>query len=114
MRVLRVCCSHSLLAFSHARVLSQVAFLGCAVYGLPLARAAKEKGLSSIYVGGIIQLLFGITGRRYLEKQNLNGVWVSKYADEVFHDNVNEHWMPPLDSETPSNFRMQEGGAYWR
>ena len=34
-----------------------VALLGCGPIGLPLARHAKERGMSAIYVGGVIQLL---------------------------------------------------------
>ena len=65
---------------------------------------------SSIYLGGLIQLLFGLSGRRY---QLLN--YSTRGSDHVFREgSVNEHWRPPLDSETPSNFMDVEGGAYWR
>ena len=47
--------------------LNQVAFLGCGPMGLPVARFARSKGVSSVYVGGLIQLFFGIAGMRYLE-----------------------------------------------
>lgn len=47
--------------------LNQVAFLGCSIMGLPVARFARAKGVSSVYVGGLIQLFFGIAGMRYLE-----------------------------------------------
>ena len=35
---------------------------------MPLSKFARGRGISAIYVGGLIQLLFGIAGRRYLEK----------------------------------------------
>ena len=35
---------------------SDVAILGCGALGLPLARFARERGLSSVYVGGLIQV----------------------------------------------------------
>lgn len=96
--------------------LNDVALLGCGPLGLPLARHAKEKGLSAIYVGGLLQILFGIAGRRYLEKMSPTEREVGGLAVKVFNRQglVNEHWIRPLDSETPRNFRDQEGGAYWR
>ena len=91
---------------------------------MPLARFAKEElGTSAVYLGGLIQLMFGITGRRYVERMR-NGKEEGGLASRVFqggtggqaggHDpTVNPSWMPPLDSETPHNFNQQEGGAYW-
>ena len=43
---------------------NDVAFLGCGALGLPLARHAKERGISAVYLGGLVQLLFGISGKR--------------------------------------------------
>ncbi len=40
-------------------------YLGCGCYGLPLARRLKAKKKNVWYVGGIIQLLFGILGKRW-------------------------------------------------
>ena len=93
---------------------NDVALLGCGPIGLPLARVGAAKGVSTIYLGGIIQLLFGIAGRRYLEKVH-KGAEVGGLAKSVFRKQgmVNEHWIRPLDSETPRNFHDQEGGAYW-
>ena len=34
-------------------------------------------------------------------------------SNQVLSHNVNEHWITPLDSETPVTYREQEGGAYW-
>ena len=93
--------------------INNVALLGCGPFGLPLARHAREKGVSSIYVAGLVTLLFGITGRRYVENLK-NGTASGGLADEVFRPGtINEHWRPPLDVETPHNFRTLEGGAYW-
>ena len=88
---------------------------------MPLARFAKEeKGISAVYIGGLIQLLFGLTGRRYLERLVVNGRLDKGGVDSSLRgddnrimETLNEHWMPPLDSETPSNFWEQERGAYW-
>jgi hypothetical protein len=43
-----------------------VAFLSCGSYALPLGNFIKEDlHRHAIYVGGILQLLFGVMGRRY-------------------------------------------------
>ena len=101
-----------LRSFEWNSSVNTVALLGCGPIGLPLARHAKSRGLSAIYVGGLIQILFGITGLRYVERLT-NGKEEGGLANKVLSGNVNAHWMPPLDSETPPNFNDQEGGAYW-
>ena len=88
---------------------------------------AKARGMSAIYLGSVIQLIFGLMGRRYLDQTR--GAVQPKGAaaghsaaagrgapsKKVFSEGmVNEHWRPPLASETPPNFKEQEGGAYWR
>ena len=43
-----------------------VAFLSCGSYALPLGNFIKEDlHRQAIYVGGVLQLLFGVMGRRY-------------------------------------------------
>ena len=94
---------------------SDVALLGCGPLGLPLAHHAKKRGVSAIYLGGVIQLLFGLIGRRYVKVISGSGRAVGGLSRKVFGTNVlNRHWRPPLRSETPPNFYEQEGGAYWR
>ena len=102
--------------------LNDVALLGCGPLGMPLALHAKERGLSAIYLGGLIQLLFGLIGRRYVEEV-VDGKARGGMASQVFasHDQgqgsaaalVNAYWRPPLESETPQNILEQENGAYW-
>lgn len=73
-----------------------VALTGCGAYGLPLAAYIKRKGKKSIHMGGSLQLLFGIKGKRW--------------------DNsplYNEHWTSPSASERPANLNMVENGCYW-
>ena len=117
--------------------LNEVALLGCGFFGMPLARRATQANISAIYVGGLIQLLFGITGRRYLDARGLikklhknnrsshaRGMDGSKETavaagsrlatDTLSGSLVNEHWIPPLASETPSEYKTYEKGAYWR
>lgn len=77
-----------------------VALLGCGAYGLPLARRIRAQGRSAIHLGGSLQLLFGIFGRRW----------------ETFdrqRDLLNADWIRPLDADRPQGYEAIEGGCYW-
>ena len=43
----------------------------------------------------------------------VNGKEQGGMSNQVLFRNVNEHWITPLDSETPLMYRELEGGAYW-
>jgi hypothetical protein len=77
-----------------------IAIIGAGAYGFPLAAHAKRMGKKAVHLGGTTQMLFGIRGKRwdrYPEYQHL----------------FNEHWARPQTDETPTNFQLLEGGAYW-
>lgn len=42
-----------------------IALIGCGAYGFPLAAHAKRMGKQSVHLGGALQLLFGIKGKRW-------------------------------------------------
>jgi len=73
-----------------------VALIGCGAYGFPLAAFVKRLGKQAVHLGGALQLLFGIKGRRFDHLDCYNG-----------------HWVRPAPEETPANFRTVEGGCYW-
>ncbi len=78
-----------------------VALIGCGAYGLPLAAYVKNIGKQAIHVGGGLQLLFGIKGKRWEESEAIK-----------FPDN----WIYPLSVDTPKNVKKiekAEGGCYW-
>jgi hypothetical protein len=79
-----------------------VALIGCGCYGLPLAAHVKSLGMSAVHMGGALQLLFGIRGKRWDAAQD----WIEQ---GVF----NEHWVRPSDEETPQKATGVEGGCYW-
>jgi hypothetical protein len=70
-----------------------IALLGCGSYAVPLGLfIERELGRQAIYVGGVLQLFFGIMGRRYenpffLDQINPNHFILpierSKYLDHV-------------------------------
>jgi hypothetical protein len=73
-----------------------IALIGCGAYGFPLAAFAKQLGRQAIHLGGALQLLFGIKGKRW-DQANL----------------YNEQWVRPARDETPSNSGRIESGCYW-
>ncbi|MCF6182628.1 hypothetical protein [Lutibacter sp.] len=77
-----------------------IAIIGCGAYGLPLAAFIKRMGKKSIHIGGGVQLLFGIIGRR----------WETEYNLSMY---INDYWVRPDSSEKPNNFKDVENGCYW-
>jgi hypothetical protein len=77
-----------------------VALVGCGAYGLPLAAAIKTMGRPAVQLGGALQLLFGIRGRRW-------------EAMPPFAALMNGHWVRPLPEETPQAATRVDGGCYW-
>lgn len=92
-----------------------VALLGCGAYGLPLAAYIKRLGKQAVHIGGGLQLLFGIKGRR----------WTDQYADYLdyrpgirigvdYKTLFNSHWSFPLPIDTPKGAEMVENSCYWK
>ena len=79
-----------------ARTNFDVALVGCGSYSLPLARRIKEMGRPVVVMGGQLQLLFGIKGRRWDGSRLYNPSWIR-----------------PLQTDMPPGFRGADGGAYW-
>ncbi|CAH2030484.1 hypothetical protein [Trichlorobacter ammonificans] len=77
-----------------------IALIGAGAYGLPLAAYVKSLGKQAIHMGGTLQLLFGIMGKRWD---------TSEHATKYY----NEHWTRPLPSETPAGAAKVEKGCYW-
>jgi hypothetical protein len=78
-----------------------VAWVSAGGYGMPLTGFIKQyMGKSAIYVGGVMQILFAIKGKRW---EVLEGVT----------NNYNEFWVRPSEEETPRVANQIEGGCYW-
>ena len=80
-----------------------IALIGCGAYGMPLAAHAKRMGKKSFHLGGSLQLLFGIIGKRW---ENYPSIYLYK---QLF----NEHWVRPDLSESVTNSEVVEDSAYW-
>ena len=77
-----------------------VAILGCASYGFPLAARFKKAGKAAIQLGGATQLMFGIKGRRWDHHP---------YISTLFNDS----WIRPSQEEHFADFKMIDRGCYW-
>ncbi|MFT4203276.1 MAG: hypothetical protein QM610_05125 [Chitinophagaceae bacterium] len=82
-----------------------IALVGCGAYGFPLAAHVKRQGKKAVHLGGALQLLFGIRGKRW-EDANYNDQY--NYAQFM-----NEYWVKPGDDLKPHNACAVEGGCYW-
>lgn len=77
-----------------------IALIGCGAYGLPLAGHAKRLGKIAIHLGGCLQLLFGIKGKRWDNNPKVNKFY-------------NDYWVRPLENDKPKNYLKVEDGCYW-
>ncbi len=79
---------------------AKICLIGCGGLAMPLAARLKQKGLICIVLGGAIQILFGIKGKRW-EKH--------PFISTLFTD----EWIYPRDDEIPNGSEEVEGGCYW-
>jgi hypothetical protein len=78
-----------------------VALIGAGAYGLPLAAQVKRLGKKAVHLGGAMQIMFGIQGKRWDEWPQYQKLY-------------NNHWTRPLPEEVPASNRDFDGGqAYW-
>jgi len=82
-----------------------ICLIGCGAYGFPLAAHVKRKGKKGFQLGGSLQLLFGISGKRWADP-NYNSQY--NYAQLM-----NEHWVKPDDVEKPTGATQVEDACYW-
>lgn len=82
------------------RVDFDICLVGAGAYSLPLCAEAKKMGKKSIYVGGMLQLIFGIKGNRWDNNPDICGLY-------------NQYWIRPIDEDNVINKESVEGGCYW-
>jgi hypothetical protein len=79
-----------------------IALVSCGGYGNLVCNHIFKSGKSAIYVGGVLQMYFGILGKRWYKTANDN--------IQLF---INEHWSRPKENEKPNGISQIEGGCYW-
>tara|TARA_R100000995_G_scaffold34617_1_gene15638 strand:+ start:815 stop:1648 length:834 start_codon:yes stop_codon:yes gene_type:complete len=77
-----------------------IAVIGCGAYGLILADFALAQGKQAVHMGGGVQIMFGIKGRRWDHHPDISLMY-------------NDHWCRPHESTRPVRFNQIEGGTYW-
>lgn len=82
-----------------------ICLIGCGAYGFPLAAHAKRRGKVGFHLGGSLQLLFGIRGKRW-ENASYN-------PDFDFSRLMNAYWVKPSEEERPKAADKVEGACYW-
>lgn len=78
-----------------------IAFVSCGGFGMITSDFIfSELNSSAIYIGGALQLFFGIKGGRWSSNPDISCYF-------------NENWTNVLDSDKPKNPKLCEGSAYW-
>lgn len=89
-----------------------ICLLGCGAYGLPLASYIKSIGKKAFHLGGSLQLLFGIIGKRWENPQY--AVKAKAICPQLDYPSlINEHWIRPGKNNKPQNSQNVENGCYW-
>lgn len=87
-----------------------ICLLGCGAYGMPLAAHIKRSGKKAVHIGGSLQLLFGIKGKRWedpyygFEVHKIKGKYASLY---------NNYWIRPGETSQIKNQEKVDNGCYW-
>lgn len=79
-----------------------IALVSCGGYGSLVTNYIYETGIPAIYVGGVLQMYFGILGARWLRER-----------PDIVRLYLNENWSRPKELEKPENYSNIEGSCYW-
>ena len=79
-----------------------IALVSAGGYGNLICSHIFKSGKSSIYVGGVLQMYFGLLGTRWLKER-----------PDIVRLYLNKYWSRPKESEKPKNHNNIEGSCYW-
>ena len=79
-----------------------IALCSCGGYGNLVCSRIFDMEKSAIYVGGVLQMYFGVYGNRWLKER-----------PDVLRLFMNKHWTRPKEEEQPDGFKKVEGSCYW-
>jgi hypothetical protein len=78
-----------------------IALVSAGGYGMLISEFIfKEMGKSVMYIGGALQLFFGVIGKRWFDNKDILKL-------------VNDDWVRPDKNDKPNNFTRVEKGCYW-
>ena len=98
-----VTCWQDAVAYLKKKVVdsgAEACIIGCGGLGMILGAELKKAGLQCIVMGGAIQVLFGIKGRRWASHDVISKMWT-------------DGWVWPSLEETPGGASAVEGSCYW-
>ena len=87
-----------------------ICLIGAGAYGFPLAAHVKRKGKKSVHLGGSLQLLFGIKGKRW-ENESFGEQTFGK--KNTYKNLMNQFWVYPSLDEKPNQAKQVEDACYW-
>ena len=79
-----------------------VALVACGGYGNPLLGMLHNMEVSAIYIGGVLQMYFGVYGTRWLRER-----------PDIMRLYLNKHWSRPKSDEKPKGHEKVESSCYW-
>lgn len=79
-----------------------IALLSCGGYGNLIAAEIFKLDKTAIYVGGVLQMYFGIYGSRW-----------ERERPDILKIYKNKHWSKPTKNERPKGFENVEKSCYW-
>ena len=79
-----------------------IALCSCGGYGNLVCHEIYKIGKSAIYVGGVLQMYFGVLGNRWIEE-----------TPEIVKLYSNKYWCRPSCRDKPLDFEKIENGCYW-
>jgi hypothetical protein len=88
-----------------------VCLIGCGAYGFHLAAHIKRSGKKAVHLGGSLQLLFGIKGKRWEDPNYGVKEWGIPFGS--YSELINRDWVRPGDVYKPKNADKVEGACYW-
>ena len=79
-----------------------IALCSCGGYGNLVCSGIYDMGKSAIYVGGVLQMYFGVYGMRWMKER-----------PDVMKLYMNMEWSRPKENERPAGHQAIEGSCYW-
>ena len=92
---------HPLLESLKGQKEFDIALVAAGGYGMLVSDFIfKDLCKSVMYIGGALQLFFGVIGKRWFDNKDILKL-------------VNDDWIRPIGDDKPSNFTQVEKGCYW-
>jgi hypothetical protein len=88
-----------------------ICLIGAGAYGFHLAAHVKRSGKKAVHLGGALQLLFGIKGKRWEDPDYGVKEWGIKRGS--YSGLMNEYWIRPGAAAKPKNSDKVEDSCYW-